>query len=150
MVSRPVGHADMLSPVRRHQDTNRSGHNWPITGRPPTRSTWHGSLLAGTPLVPPYRCLYTPASTATVREPGCLAVTTLLRCLPSVATVSFESTVHPSLIVDQDLDRERIKHLVERSDIIKVSCENLAGSIPTTHWSEPPEPGWHLDRRSLR
>jgi fructokinase len=41
--------------------------------------------------------------------------------------------VRPSLIVDRDLARERIERLVERSDIVKVSEEDL-------HWIDPDHP----------
>jgi len=41
------------------------------------------------------------------------------------ATVTFDPNVRPSLIADRDLAIARIEHLVERSDIVKVSEEDL-------------------------
>jgi fructokinase len=64
-------------------------------------------------------------SIAAVREPGCLAVAALLDAYHVSATVTFDPNVRPSLIVDRDLACERIEHLVERSDIVKVSEEDL-------------------------
>jgi fructokinase len=49
------------------------------------------------------------------------------------ATITFDPNVRPSLIVDQDLGRQRIEHLVERSDIVKVSEEDL-------RWIDPDRP----------
>jgi fructokinase len=69
-------------------------------------------------------------SIAAVREPGCLAVAALLDAYRVSATVTLDPNVRPSLIVDPDLARERIEHLVERSDIIKVSDEDLAWINP--------------------
>jgi fructokinase len=75
-------------------------------------------------------------SIAAVREPGCLAVAALLDTYRVSATVTFDPNVRPSLIVDRDLARERIAHLVERSDIVKASADDLS-------WIDPDhEPGW--------
>ena len=80
--------------------------------------------LSGTPPVPPPLFVHT-GSIAAVREPGCLAVAALLDAYRVSASVSFDPNVRPSLIADRDQARERIDHLVERSDIIKVSDEDL-------------------------
>jgi fructokinase len=80
--------------------------------------------LSGTPEVAPPLFVHT-GSIAAVREPGCLAVAALLDAYRVSATVTFDPNVRPSLIVDPDLARERIQHLVERSDIVKVSDEDL-------------------------
>lgn len=64
-------------------------------------------------------------SIAAVREPGCLAVASLLEAYRVSATLSFDPNVRPSLIDDRDAARTRIAHLVERSDIVKVSDEDL-------------------------
>jgi fructokinase len=85
--------------------------------------------LSGTPEVAPPLFVHT-GSIAAVREPGCLAVAALLNAYHASATVTFDPNVRPSLIVDRDLTRERIQHLVERSDIVKVSDEDL-------HWISP-------------
>ncbi|AKN16242.1 hypothetical protein MHAE_06027 [Mycobacterium haemophilum DSM 44634] len=80
--------------------------------------------LSGTPPVAPPLFVHT-GSIAAVREPGCWAVAALLDAYRVSATVSFDPNVRPSLIVDRDLARERIEHLVQRSDIVKVSDEDL-------------------------
>ena len=80
--------------------------------------------LSGTPEVAPPLCVHT-GSIAAVREPGCLAVAALLDTYHASATVTFDPNVRPTLIVDRDLARTRIAHLVERSDIVKVSDEDL-------------------------
>lgn len=88
--------------------------------------------LSGTPEVGPPLFVHT-GSIAAVREPGCLAVAALLDTYRVSATVTFDPNVRPSLIVDRDLARERIEHLVERSDIVKVSEEDL-------RWIDPDRP----------
>jgi fructokinase len=80
--------------------------------------------LSGTPEVPPPLFVHT-GSIAAVREPGCLAVAALLDAYHVSATVTFDPNVRPSLIADRDTARKRIEHLVERSDVIKVSEEDL-------------------------
>ncbi|OMC50309.1 carbohydrate kinase [Mycobacterium sp. IS-1264] len=91
--------------------------------------------LSGTPEVGPPLLVHT-GSIAAVREPGCLAVAALLDTYRVSATVAFDPNVRPSLIVDRDLARERIVHLVERSDIVKASEDDL-------RWVDPEhEPEW--------
>jgi fructokinase len=90
--------------------------------------------LSGTPEVPPPLFVHT-GSIAAVREPGCLAVAALLDAYRVSATVTFDPNVRPSLIADRDTARERIEHLVERSDVIKVSDEDLGWINP----NQPPE-----------
>ena len=80
--------------------------------------------LSGTPPVAPPLFVHT-GSIAAVHEPGCLAVAALLDAYHVSASVSFDPNVRPSLIADRDQARARIDHLVERSDIIKVSDEDL-------------------------
>ena len=80
--------------------------------------------LSGIPPVPPPLFVHT-GSIAAVRDPGCLAVAALLDAYHVSATLTFDPNVRPSLIIDRDLARERIEHLVERSDIVKVSDEDL-------------------------
>ncbi|MGA7050459.1 MAG: carbohydrate kinase [Mycobacterium sp.] len=80
--------------------------------------------LSGTPPVLPPLFVHT-GSIAAVREPGCLAVAALLDAYRVSASVTFDPNVRPSLITDRDQARERIEHLVERSDIVKVSDEDL-------------------------
>jgi fructokinase len=88
--------------------------------------------LSGTPVVTPPLFLHT-GSIAAVQEPGCLAVAALVDTYHVGATITFDPNVRPSLIVDRDLARERIEHLVERSDIVKVSEEDL-------RWIDPDRP----------
>jgi fructokinase len=82
--------------------------------------------LSGTPTVAPPLLVHT-GSIAAVQEPGCLAVAALVDAYHLSATVSYDPNVRPSLIADRELARQRIEHLVERSDIVKVSEEDL-------HW----------------
>jgi fructokinase len=85
--------------------------------------------LSGTPTVAPPLLVHT-GSIATVQEPGCLAVAALVDAYHLSATVSFDPNVRPSLIADRELAIQRIGHLVERSDIVKVSGEDL-------YWLDP-------------
>jgi fructokinase len=85
--------------------------------------------LTGTPPVPPPLFVHT-GSIAAVREPGCLAVAALLDAYRVSATVTFDPNVRPSMIVDRDQARERIDKLLERSDIVKVSVEDLRWLAP--------------------
>ena len=88
--------------------------------------------LSGTPMVTPPLFAHT-GSIAAVQEPGCLAVAALVDTYRVSATITFDPNVRPSLIVDRDLARQRIEHLVERSDIVKVSEEDL-------RWIDPDRP----------
>jgi fructokinase len=88
--------------------------------------------LSGTPPVAPPLFVHT-GSIAAVQDPGCLAVAALIDTYHLSATVTFDPNVRPSLIADRDLARERIEHLVERSDIVKVSEEDLC-------WIDPDRP----------
>ena len=80
--------------------------------------------LSGTPMVAPPLFVHT-GSIAAVQDPGCLAVGALVDTYRVSATVTFDPNVRPSLIADRDLAVTRIEHLVERSDIVKVSEEDL-------------------------
>jgi fructokinase len=88
--------------------------------------------LSGTAMVTPPLFLHT-GSIAAVQEPGCLAVAALVDTYRVSATITLDPNVRPSLTVDRDLTRERIEHLVERSDIVKVSEEDL-------RWIDPDRP----------
>jgi fructokinase len=59
-----------------------------------------------------------------------LAVAALLDAYRVSATVTFDPNVRPSMIVDRDQARERIDNLLERSDIVKVSEEDLRWLAP--------------------
>lgn len=80
--------------------------------------------LSGTPPVSPPLFVHT-GSIAAVREPGCLAVAALIDTYRVSATITLDPNVRPALVTDRDLARGRIEHLVERSDIVKVSDEDL-------------------------
>ncbi len=88
--------------------------------------------LSGTPMVTPPLFVHA-GSIAAVQEPGCRVVAALVDTYRVSATVTFDPNVRPSLIIDRDLARERIEHLVERSDIVKVSEEDL-------RWIDPERP----------
>jgi fructokinase len=88
--------------------------------------------LSGTPMVAPPLFVHT-GSIAAVQEPGCLAVAALVDTYHVSATTTFDPNVRPSLINDRELARERIERLVERSDIVKVSQEDL-------RWIDPDRP----------
>lgn len=90
--------------------------------------------LSGIPPVTPPLFVHT-GSIAAVREPGCLAVAALLDTYRVSATLTFDPNVRPSLIVDRDLARERIEHLVERCDVVKASADDLRWLQP----NHPPE-----------
>ncbi|OBI19177.1 ribokinase [Mycobacterium sp. E2327] len=85
--------------------------------------------LSGTPEAAPPLLVHT-GSIAAVREPGCRAVAALVDTYRASATVSFDPNVRPSLIADRDLARDRIARLVERSDIVKASDEDLTWIDP--------------------
>jgi fructokinase len=88
--------------------------------------------LSGTPPVAPPLFVHT-GSIAAVQDPGCLAVAALIDTYRLSATVTFDPNVRPALIVDKDLARTRIEHLVEHSDVVKVSEEDL-------RWLDPDHP----------
>lgn len=90
--------------------------------------------LSGTPPVPPPLFIHT-GSIAAVQDPGCLAVGALIDAYRVSATVTLDPNVRPSLIADRGLAVARLQHLVERSDVVKVSEEDLGWIDPT----RPPE-----------
>lgn len=83
--------------------------------------------LSGTPEVAPPLVVHT-GSIAAVREPGCRAVAALVDAYHVSATVTFDPNVRPALTDDRA--RARIAHLVERSDVVKVSHEDLEWIAP--------------------
>ncbi|OBJ55800.1 carbohydrate kinase [Mycobacterium sp. 1423905.2] len=97
--------------------------------------------LSGTPPVRPPLFVHT-GSIAAVLEPGCLAVAALLDAYRVSATITVDPNVRPSLTADRDLARDRIDHLVERSDIVKVSEEDL-------RWLNPHQDAEHTARTWL-
>jgi fructokinase len=88
--------------------------------------------LSGTPVMAPPLVVHT-GSIAAVHEPGCLAVAALIDTYHASATVTFDPNVRPALIADRKLARERIEYLVERSDVVKISEEDL-------YWIDPDHP----------
>ncbi|WP_322859439.1 carbohydrate kinase [Mycobacterium europaeum] len=96
--------------------------------------------LSGTPEVPPPLFVHT-GSIAATREPGCLAVAALIDTYRVSATVTFDPNVRPSLTADPALARARIERLVERSDVVKVSDEDLR-SIEPDHEPEQTARAW--------
>jgi fructokinase len=85
--------------------------------------------LSGTPEVSPPLVAHT-GSIATILEPGCRATAALLDAYHVSATISFDPNVRPALIEDDEQARTRIERLVEKSDVVKVSDEDL-------NWIDP-------------
>lgn len=80
--------------------------------------------LTGSSPVPPPLLVHT-GSIAAVLDPGCLAVAALIDAYRVSATVTLDPNIRPQAIPEPALARERIEHLVERSDVIKVSDQDL-------------------------
>ncbi|MGE2723535.1 carbohydrate kinase family protein [Mycolicibacterium pulveris] len=80
--------------------------------------------LTGTPEVAPPLVAHT-GSIAAVLEPGCRAAAALVDTYHPAATVTFDPNVRPALIEDGDAARGRIDRLVERSDVVKASDEDM-------------------------
>jgi fructokinase len=80
--------------------------------------------LSGIPTAAPPVMVHT-GSIAAVQEPGCLAVAALIDAYRVSATVSVDPNVRAALIVDQGVARDRIERLVQRSDVVKASDEDL-------------------------
>lgn len=80
--------------------------------------------LTGTPEVSPPLIAHT-GSIGAVLEPGCRAVAALLDTYHPAATVTFDPNVRAVLIEDDDAARGRIDRLVERSDVVKASDEDM-------------------------
>jgi fructokinase len=90
-------------------------------------------LSGAAPVTPPL--FVHTGSIAAVQDPGCQAVAALIDTYRVSATVTFDPNVRPSLIADRGLAVARIEHLIERSDVVKVSEEDLRWIDPT----RPPE-----------
>jgi fructokinase len=80
--------------------------------------------LAGTPEVAPPLVAHA-GSIATWLEPGCRATAALLDTYHLSATVTFDPNVRPALVEDADTVRGRIDRLIERSDVVKASDEDM-------------------------
>ncbi|KKW66628.1 carbohydrate kinase [Mycolicibacterium elephantis] len=80
--------------------------------------------LTGTPEVAPPLVAHT-GSIGAVLEPGCRAVAALLDTYHPAATVTFDPNVRAVLIEDDGAARGRIDRLVERSDVVKASDEDM-------------------------
>jgi fructokinase len=98
--------------------------------------------LSGTPPVAPPLFVHT-GSIAAVQDPGCLAVAALVDAYRVSATITFDPNVRASLIRDRDLAVARIEHLVERSDIVKLSEEDL-------YWIDRTRPPGEIAQTWLR
>lgn len=85
--------------------------------------------LSGAPTVAPPLVVHT-GSIAAVLEPGAQEIAALLDSYRVSATITFDPNVRPALITDRGLARQRIDHLIERSDVVKVSDQDL-------HWIDP-------------
>jgi fructokinase len=67
-----------------------------------------------------------------VLEPGATTVAETVRALRSTATISYDPNVRPKLMGGRDVARTRIEALVELSDVVKVSSEDLEWLFPGT------------------
>lgn len=85
--------------------------------------------LSGTPEVPPPLIAHT-GSIAGFLAPGCLATAALLDAYQLAATITFDPNVRPALIDDREQAIARIDRIVEKSDVVKASDEDL-------HWIDP-------------
>ncbi len=85
--------------------------------------------LTGTPEVGPPLVVHT-GSIASVLEPGCRATAALLDTYHPSATLTFDPNVRPALTEDADAARARIDRLIERSDVVKASDEDLRWLAP--------------------
>jgi fructokinase len=80
--------------------------------------------LSGTAEVAPPLVAHA-GSIAMVLEPGCRATAALLDAYHPSATITFDPNVRPALIEDADIVRGRIDRLIERSDVVKASDEDM-------------------------
>ena len=88
--------------------------------------TW--DISADPPVEPPL--LLHTGSIAAVRDPGCRAVAALVEAYRSAATISVDPNVRPTLSPKREQVSQRIEWLVERSDVVKVSDEDLRWLYP--------------------
>jgi len=86
--------------------------------------------LAGTPEVAPPLVVHT-GSIAGFADPGCLATAALLDAYHLAATVTYDPNVRPALIADREQAIARIERLVEKSDVVKASDEDLRWIDPS-------------------
>lgn len=86
--------------------------------------------LSGTPRVAPPLVVHT-GSIAAVLAPGCLATAALVDAYHPAATVTFDPNIRPALVADADAARTRIDRLLERTDVVKASDEDLRWIDPT-------------------
>jgi fructokinase len=81
-------------------------------------------------------------SIATVLEPGCADVASLIDAQSPHATITFDPNVRPQLIDDPNAARARIESVVARADVVKASDEDL-------RWLEPGTPPQDVAARWL-
>lgn len=80
--------------------------------------------LSGTPEVAPPLVAHT-GSIAAFLGPGCLATAALLDAYGTSATVTYDPNVRPALITDHDQAVARIGRMIEKSDVVKASDEDM-------------------------
>lgn len=86
--------------------------------------------LSGTPEVAPPLVAHT-GSIAGFLDPGCLATAALLDAYHLAATITYDPNVRPDLIADREQAIARIERLVEKSDVVKASDEDLRWIDPS-------------------
>ncbi len=85
--------------------------------------------LPEVPLAPSTTHVHT-GSIATVLQPGAQSVTTALRAVREVGTVSYDPNIRPSIMGDLGAVRERVEELVSLSDVVKASEDDLGLLYP--------------------
>ncbi len=75
-------------------------------------------------------------SLAIAQAPGSAVIAALLGRAAGAVTVSLDPNVRPALIGDRDVYRSDLERWVGRSDLVRVSAEDLAWVYPRRGWAE--------------
>ncbi len=75
-------------------------------------------------------------SVAAILAPGAAAVRAIIQSVGADHTVSYDPNCRPQLMGDAAPTREQVEALVRRSDIVKVSTDDLAWLYPGAHPNE--------------
>ncbi len=107
---------------------------------------WQVSPLAdlSAPLV-----LHT-GSIATALEPGSSAVAELIDAHAATSTITFDPNIRAAFFQDAAQARSRVEGIIARSDVVKASDEDSAGSSPIRRHRTSRDAGWRSGQRSSR